>query len=71
MIRDQNLGKFLQNEFDVLNRVRHRNIVEFLGFERTKNAYYIIFELCDGGDFQSYLSQHGALPELEAQRYFK
>lgn len=55
----------------MLNRVRHRNIVEFIGYERTKNAYYFIFELCEGGNFQEYLRTRGALPELEAQKFFK
>ena len=71
MIKEQNMQKFLNQEFAVLNRVKHRNIVEFHGYERTKNAYYFIFELCEGGDFQTYLRQRGALPELDAQRFFK
>lgn len=71
MIKDQNMQKFLNQEFAVLNRVRHRNIVEFMGFERTKNAFYLIFELCEGGDFQELLKLRGALPEFEAQKFFK
>jgi len=71
MVKEQNMQKFLNQEFAVLNRVRHRNIVEFIGFERSKNAYYFIFELCEGGNFQEYLRARGALPEFEAQKFFK
>ena len=46
-----NLKKFLDNEINVLNRLKHRNIVEFLGVQQTRNALYIAFELCEGGDF--------------------
>ena len=66
MIKEQNMQKFLNQEFAVLNRVRHRNIVEFIGYERTKNAYYFVFELCEGGNFQEFLRTRGALPEFEA-----
>ena len=66
-----NLKKFLDNEINVLNRLKHRNIVEFLGVQQTRNALYIAFELCEGGDFQAYLRRHGPLPELEAQKFFK
>ena len=52
LIRQQNLQNFLNNELNLLNRMRHRNIIEFLGFERTKNSFYMVFELCEGGDFQ-------------------
>lgn len=66
MIKEQNLQKFINQEFDVLNRVRHRSIVEFITYERTKNSFYYVFELCEGGDFQHYLRQRGTLTELEA-----
>ena len=71
MIKKRNMQKMLNQEFAVLNRVKHRNIVEFLGYERTRNAFYFIFELCEGGDLQAYLNQRGALSELEAQKFFK
>jgi len=49
MVKEQNMQKLLKQELEVLNKVRHRNIVEFLGYERSKNAYYFVFELCEGG----------------------
>ena len=60
------MQKFLDQELQVLNRVRHRNIVDFIGYERSRNASYMIFELCKGGNLQDYLRMRGALNEFEA-----
>lgn len=49
-VKEKNLEKFLNQEYSVLNRVRHKNIVHFKGFEKSKNALYFVFELCEGGD---------------------
>jgi serine/threonine protein kinase len=37
----------------------------------TKSAFYLVFELCEGGNLKDYLHQRGALPEFEAQKLFK
>ena len=71
MVKEQNMQKLLKQELEVLNTVRHRNIVEFLGYERSKNAYYFVFELCEGGTLQEYMRARGSLSEFEAQKFFK
>ena len=71
LVQDQNMKKFIDQELKVLNKVRHRNIVDFIEYQLTKNAHYLVFELCDGGNFQEYLRIHGSLNEYTAQRFFK
>ena len=66
-----NLEKFLKQEFTVLTKVRHQNVCEFFGVERSANRIYLIFELCDGGDLQQYLEKKGPLPESEVQSLFR
>lgn len=66
MIEQGNMKKYIDQELDVLNKVRHRNIVNFMDIIHTKSAYYLVFELCEGGNFQEYLKARGALPEYEA-----
>ena len=65
-MKQYNLDKLLNQEFSVLNKVRHRNICQFLGIERSASSIYLVFELCSGGDMQKYLETNGALPELKA-----
>lgn len=40
----------LQNECQILNMIKHRNIVKLEEFIQTANNYYLVFEYCSGGD---------------------
>jgi 5'-AMP-activated protein kinase catalytic alpha subunit len=38
--------RYLQNEFEVINKLKHRNIVEYIDFFSSKACYYFVFEKC-------------------------
>ena len=48
----------LQNEYKILQRVKHENIIRLEEpMIQTPSNYYLIFELCNCGDLQNYLSK--------------
>lgn len=62
--------RYLQNEFEVINKLKHRNIVEYIDFFSSKACYYFVFEKCQQ-DLKSLLLEKGRLTEFEAQKLFK
>jgi len=42
--------KMIENEKNLMYRLKHKNIVRIRDFLQTKNSYYFIFELCSHGD---------------------
>ena len=51
-VAQMNLEKFLQQEFKVLNKIRHKNVCQLVGAEKSASMYYFVFELCKGGDLR-------------------
>jgi serine/threonine protein kinase len=43
--------------------------VEFFDAMESDNYYYIVQELCDGGDLRSMIRKRGIFPEAEAIGY--
>lgn len=66
LLNDKNFQNLLTAELEVLQRLKHPNIVEFYGVEKTANSLYLIFQLCAGGDLKTYLRTHGPLSEFKA-----
>ncbi len=62
--------RYLENEFKVINKLKHRNIVEYIDFVSSKTCYYFVFEKCKQ-DLKSLLLEKGRLTEFEAQKLFK
>jgi len=60
----------LENEFKVINKLKHRNIVEFIDVFSSKTCYYFVFEKCQR-DLKSLLQERGRFTEFEAQKIFK
>ena len=50
--------KYFVNEVSILRNIYHKNIVKVEGLKKTKNHYYIIMELCDGGSLKSNLEKY-------------
>ena len=50
--------KYFVNEVSILRNVYHKNIVKVIDLKKTKNHYYIIMELCNGGSLKSNLEKH-------------
>ena len=55
----------------MINRLKHRNIAEFIELQQSKTTYYFVFEHCSGGDLKNYLAERDRLEEQEAQVIFK
>lgn len=61
----------LQREISVLQKLKHENIVRYLGTERAKRVLCIFLEYVPGGSVSSMLSEFGAFPESLIRRYTK
>jgi mitogen-activated protein kinase kinase kinase ANP1 len=61
----------LQREISVLQKLKHENIVRYLGTERAKRVLCIFLEYVPGGSISSMLNEFGAFPESLIRRYTK
>jgi serine/threonine protein kinase len=61
----------MKKEFEVINRLKHPNIVEFITLIVTKNSYYYVFELVRGGDLKSHIDKKKSFTEFETQALFR
>ena len=68
---DSYVRKNLRREGKILQMIRHANIVQLLEIMETQNSYYLVTELCRGGDLMDYISQKRKLPEPEVKRYIR
>ena len=50
--------KYFVNEVSILRNVYHKNIVKIIDLKKTKNHYYIIMELCNGGSLKDNLEKY-------------
>lgn len=68
---DSYVRKNLRREGKILQMIRHSNIVHLLEIMETQNSYYLVTELCRGGDLMDYISQKRKLPETEVKKYIR
>jgi serine/threonine protein kinase len=61
----------IKQEFQVLLRLRHPNIVAVIALELDKKFARIFMEWMPGGSLSSVVSQTGALPEVTAAKIFR
>lgn len=50
--------KYFVNEVTILRNIYHNNIVKVIDLKKTKNHYYIIMELCNGGSLKENLDKY-------------
>ena len=50
--------KYFVNEVSILRNIHHKNIVKVEGLKKTKNHYYIVMELCNGGSLKKNLEKY-------------
>lgn len=68
----EELGKeltALMHEIQLLRRLEHPNIVQFLGVERASGMLNVFLEYVSGGSIQHMLKKFGSLPEAVVSRY--
>ena len=50
--------KFFNNEIKILQSIDHPNIIKLYKIKQTINSYYLIFDLCNGGNLTSCLDKY-------------
>ncbi|RUS81132.1 hypothetical protein EGW08_011118 [Elysia chlorotica] len=68
---DNYVRKNLRREGKLLQAVRHPNIVALLEIMETDNSYYLVTELCKGGDLMDYISVRKRLQEKEVLKFIR
>lgn len=66
-----NFQQNMDRELQVISKLKHRGIIDFIEVKPTKNNYYYVFELCEGQELKKILETRGRLSELEAQKLFR
>lgn len=70
-MKNNQLDTRLDNEMNIMQSLRHENIVRYIEFIETPQFLYIIMEYVPGGDLQGYMQAHGTLPEDSAKAMTK
>ncbi|KRX01178.1 Protein kinase-like domain [Pseudocohnilembus persalinus] len=61
----------LQNEIDIIKKLKNYNLLETKDVYQTQNNTYIITELCNHGDLKELLSKYGRLSENAALKILR
>lgn len=62
---DETFFSQMEKEFEVIKRLKNKNIVEFIKLYRSKKSFYYVFELVRGADLAHKLKQVGRFEEFE------
>ena len=71
--KDWRAQHLVTNEVAILRKLGVMHTPYFVAFRKkykTENSYYLVFEMCDGGDLESFLKEN-RLSEKEAFKHFK
>lgn len=63
--------KFLPRELEIMQRLRHPNIITIHKIFTMNQKIYVFMDLATGGDILEYLKQNGPIPEPQAKMWFK
>ena len=63
--------KALFNEVNILYKLNHPNVIEFIELSEDENRFYLLTELCHGGDLFTRLEKHKKLDESEVKKIMK
>ncbi|XP_051972182.1 hormonally up-regulated neu tumor-associated kinase homolog A [Xyrauchen texanus] len=69
--KDSYIIKNLRREGQIQQMIRHPNITQLLDIVETKNSYYLVMELCTGGNLMNHIYEMKKLDESEAQKYVR
>tara|TARA_B110000285_G_scaffold196846_1_gene228072 strand:+ start:27 stop:266 length:240 start_codon:yes stop_codon:yes gene_type:complete len=64
-IDDHELQRF-QREIEILKRLDHPNIIKLYEFYKDEKRYYLVTEICTGGELFDELTQRGSFEEEPA-----
>ncbi|MBN3309041.1 HUNKA kinase, partial [Amia calva] len=69
--KDSYVTKNLRREGQIQQMIRHPNITQLLDILETENSYYLVMELCPGGNLMHRIYEKKRLDESEAQKYIR
>ncbi|XP_069727182.1 hormonally up-regulated neu tumor-associated kinase isoform X2 [Phaenicophaeus curvirostris] len=69
--RDTYVTKNLRREGQIQQMIRHPNIAQLLDILETENSYYLVMELCPGGNLMHKIYEKKRLEEHEARKYIR
>ncbi|KAJ1942686.1 Calmodulin-dependent protein kinase cmk2, partial [Kickxella alabastrina] len=58
-------------EIDIVRHLNHPNIVKLLDWFESKDKYYLVFQLCTGGELFEKLSDYGHFTEDDARKLIR
>lgn len=69
--KDSYVTKNLRREGHIQQMIRHPNITQLLDILETENSYYLVMELCPGGNLMNRIYDKKRLDERETQKYVR
>jgi len=66
---DRYVSRNLKREAEIMQKVRHQNVVRLLEVMETDSFYYLVTELCCGGELLDLICERKYLDEDTARRY--
>lgn len=67
--KDEKLSARFERELEILKKLRHKNIVQYLGSGKIANQQFYAMELVEGGSLSTLLKDKGRFSWQEAIRY--
>ena len=61
----------LFNEVNILRKLTHPNVIEFFELSEDESRFYLLTELCEGGDLFTRLEKYKKLDEKEVLAIIK
>ena len=61
----------ISNEITILEKIKHRNVVQLYDRMKSDNNFYLVLDYCNGGDLNDYIKLVGAIPEAVARLIVK
>ncbi|KAK7125646.1 hypothetical protein R3I93_021121 [Phoxinus phoxinus] len=69
--KDSYVSKNMRREGQIQQMIRHPYITQLLDILETENSYYLVMELCPGGNLMNQINAKKRLDEREAQKYVR
>lgn len=69
--KDSYVTKNLRREGNIQQMIRHPQIAQLLDIMETDNRYYLVMELCPGGNLMNYIYEKKRLEEREVNKYVR
>ena len=54
----KHVRKYFRTELEILQKLRHKNIVRFYDLKQSESHYYIVMEYCNGGSLMTCLDKY-------------